>query len=326
MNILETAEGYRALTQDVACVPRSAASRLRFSGTDAAELLDRLSTNGLTGLGPGTGTATVLTTNKGRIIDLLTVSDSGEGLMAIGSAPAASRVLEWIDFYTFDEDMHAADVTEDTFMVGLAGPRAADVVGELAGSAAASLESFGIVRAKVDGIDATVLRSDFLGRAEFDVIVASGNSERLGESIGLAAPAVGPESVEVVRIERCIPAFGPELGEDRNPLEAGLIGSISFNKGCYVGQEVIARLNAYDKVQRRLAVVRSSAGPIAVGDEVIAGDARMGVVTSAVGHPDGGWIGLAYVRSAMEGGEVTLGAAAVTATVTAPDPALSPAG
>ncbi len=326
MNALPTREGLRALTEGVAAVDRSGASRLRIGGAEAVDLLDRLSTNDLRGLATGRGASTVLTTNKGRIIDLLVVSDAGDHLLALGSAPAAARVMEWIDFYTFDEDVDVRDLAGRTFMTGLAGPGAADAVGRLAGGAAAALEPFGLARTRVAGLDATVVRSDFLGRAEFDVIVGSGDGPVLATALADVVPLVGPGAIEAARIERCVPAFGSELGEDRNPLEAGLIGSISFNKGCYVGQEVVARLNTYEKVQRRLAVLRCETGPVHAGEDVLAGGERVGVVTSAARHPEGGFVGLAYVRRAFDGGEAVVGPVGVAAAVSAPDPALSPAG
>ena len=326
MNPLPTPDGYRALAEGVGVVDRSGASRLRIGGADAVDLLDRLSTNDLRGLAPGLGASTVLTTNKGRVIDLLVVSHAADHLLAIGSVPAAGRVAEWIDFYTFGEDVSCEDATGATFMAGLAGPGAADAVGRLAGDEAAGLASFGLLGARAGDLDVTVVRSDFLGRAEFDVIVAAGDGPRLSDDLADLAPAVGPEAVDAARMERCVPAFGSELGEDRNPLEAGLIGSISFNKGCYVGQEVVARLNTYEKVQRRLAVVRSESGPVRAGDQVTAGGGTVGVVTSAAPHPEGGSVGLAYVRGAFGGGGAAAGEAGLAVSVSAPDPALSPAG
>jgi folate-binding protein YgfZ len=141
--------------------------------------------------------------------------------------------------------------------------------------------------------------------------------------------------MEVARIERGVPAFGSELNEDHNPLEAGLIDSISFNKGCYVGQEVVARLNTYDKVRRRLAVLRWPAGGVSVdgvsvGDEVTSKAApgggtagggatgsgtALGSITSVAKHPNGGFVGLAFVKRAFEGTEVAVGHSGIVAAL-----------
>ena len=110
---------------------------------------------------------------------------------------------------------------------------------------------------------------------------------------------VGWEALDALRIERGVPAFGRELTEAFNPLEAGLIDIISFTKGCYVGQEVVARLNTYDKVQKRLMRMRwdDGAGP-EPGAKLVLDGKQVGVVTSAADSPAGSGVGLGYVRLA----------------------------
>ena len=95
------------------------------------------------------------------------------------------------------------------------------------------------------------------------------------------------------------PAFGSEMGEPYNPLEAGLIGAIDFTKGCYIGQEVIARLDSYDRVQKYLAVLRFSDGADATAGASLAHEGRTaGAVTSLYRTPGGELRGLGYVRTA----------------------------
>ncbi len=307
---------YRSLTDDVALVDRSTVCRLRIEGSDAVDLLDRLSTNDLSSLSPGSGTSTVLTTNKGRVIDLMRIVHAGDHLLAFISQPARHRVMEWIEFYTFDEDVVISDITDSTFMVGVAGPKAYPaVVRQFADEVAACLPRYGLAEARVDEVPATVFRSDFLGRSEFDFIVALTEGPALAGILESRAGYAYPAALEPLRIERGIPAFGSELNEDRNPLEAGLVESISFNKGCYVGQEVVARLNTYDKVQRRLAILAWQDGTVAPGDEVFASSEQVGIVTSVSAHPRDGSVGLAYVKRAFSGDEVVLGSSRATAVL-----------
>ncbi len=103
----------------------SRCGRLRMSGEDAIDLLDRLTTNALSDLRPGEGAATVLTTNKGRVIDLLRVLHRGGELLILTSAGTQKRVIEWIDFYTFAEDVAVEDVTARTAHRIAVGARAA---------------------------------------------------------------------------------------------------------------------------------------------------------------------------------------------------------
>ena len=307
---------YRTLTDDVALVDRSAVCRLQIKGSDAVDLLDRLSTNDLRSLPLGRGASTVLTTNKGRVIDLMRIVNMGDHLLAFIAQTARDRVVEWIEFYTFDEDVVVSDITDSTFMVGVAGPRAYPaVVRQFTDASAACLPRYGVAEARLGEVSASVFRSDFLGRSEFDFIGAMTEGPPPGGVLESQASYVDPAALEPLRIERGIPAFGSELNEDRNPLEAGLIESISFNKGCYVGQEVVARLHTYDKVQRRLAVLAWQDGAVAPGDGVFASGERVGIVTSVSAHPEDGFVGLAYVKRAFRGDEVGLGSSRATAAL-----------
>ena len=315
---------YRALTEGLAVVDRPNVGLLRVEGKDSVDLLDRLSTNDLAALAPGLGASTVLTTNKGRVIDLPTVVHMGDYLLVLCSKDAAARVSEWIDFYTFAEDVVVSDVTDQYSIAGIAGPLALATAQRLTGATAADLPPYGVVEADVAGVKAIVVRTDFLGTGTLDFIVAGSDGQAMRDALAGDAEFVGPEALEAVRIGRGIPAFASELNEDHNPLEAGLIDSISFNKGCYIGQEVVARLNTYDKVQRRLAVLNWPTGPVSaksvsIGDDVNGDGKVIGAITSVAAHPSGGFVGLAYVRRAYENAEVAIGPAGAIAALKPPD-------
>ena len=112
---------------------------------------------------------------------------------------------------------------------------------------------------------------------------------------------------EALRVASGAPAFGNEMGEPYNPLEAGLIGAIDFTKGCYIGQEVIARLDSYDRVQKYMAVLRFSDGSEASVGASLAHEGRtVGTVTSLYRTPGGELRGLGYVRTATATPDQTL--------------------
>ena len=115
------AEEYRALSSGAGLIDRTGVGRLIIRGEDALDLLDRLSTNELATLEVGSGAATVLTTNKGRIIDLLLVHRGEDSLTVFTSPGNQTRVAEWIDFYTFVEDVVVEDRTFETAMLSLSG-------------------------------------------------------------------------------------------------------------------------------------------------------------------------------------------------------------
>ena len=140
---------YAAAREGAAVVDRSNFGRLRITGADALDLLNRLSTNNLIDLGPGEGASTVLTTNKGRIIDLLlVVARLGGELLVVTSPSAAEKVVEWIDLYTFGEDIAVQDVTEETALLSVVGPSA----GDLLGPGVRSLGLYGACEIDIEGV------------------------------------------------------------------------------------------------------------------------------------------------------------------------------
>ena len=301
-------EEYDALTRAAGLAQRSHLGRLELTGEDALDLLNRLSTNKLEDLTPGEGMYSVLTSAKGRIVDLLLVLMLEDRLLLVVGPDARERVAEWIDFYTFVEDVTARDVTPDTAMFSLIGPSAAGIVEEIAGEGAAALPLYGVCAANVGGLSVTVIRDDFGELPGFNFIAPASDGERLWRylverSAGDGARPVGSLALESVRVEQGVPAPGRELSEDYNPLEAGLLKHISFSKGCYIGQEVIARLDTYKKVSKYLVGLSwDSLEMPPVGASLNVDGKRSGVVTSSVGSERlGRGIGLGYVRKAHAG-------------------------
>ncbi len=319
-------DDYEALTRGVGVVDRSDVGRLVLRGEDAVDLLERLSTNALTELAVGEGAATVLTTNKGRILDLLLVLRRDGDLLALTGAGNQGRVAEWVDFYTFVEEVSVEDVTSTTAMLGVVGPGAATAVEAATGVATAGLALYGSRAGNIGGAEALVVRGDPVGEPGYDVVVpADARQQALDALLSAGAVQVGSEALDLARIEGGVPAFGCELTEAFNPLEAGLIDIISFTKGCYVGQEVVARLNTYDKVQKRLMRMRwdGAGGPVP-GAKLVLDGKQVGVVTSAAGSPDGGGVGLGYVRRAHASAGVVLPVEGVDFSVEVLGPSIHP--
>jgi folate-binding protein YgfZ len=149
-----------------------------------------------------------------------------------------------------------------------------------------------------------------------DVIVPAGERDAALNALQQAgAIPVSPEAWDLVRIERGIPSIDAELDDRSNPLEAGLEDLINFEKGCYIGQEVVARLDTYDKLQRRLVGLRS-AKPLSPGADLTADGRNVGRVTSSTISPEFGPIALAYVRKGNWNPGTSLDANGTPATVT----------
>ena len=289
-------EEYDALTKGVGLVERSHLGRLKVGGADAIDLLDRLSTNRLDGMLVGEVEGTVLTTNKGRIIDLLFVVRQDDHLLVVTGPETRQRVAEWIDFYTFIEDVVVEDVSERTAMLTVAGRKAKDALPQFS-----DMPLSDSVQLTICGIDALVLHTEMSGIVGYDFIVSTDDAPALrGALIDVGVVPVGTHATELVRVGYGVAEYGGELHEDYNPLEAGLKDYISFNKGCYIGQEVVARLNTYDKVQKHLMCLYLDAGDAPELPSALMHEGKqVGTLTSAVEALDGDRAyGLGYVRKA----------------------------
>jgi len=289
---------------------------VRGSGADRLDLLHRLSTNAVHELQPGGETTTILTSDKGRIVDVVRVVAFDDHILMVLLDSDAGPVRAWLDKYTIMDDFVTEDLSDRYIPIGLHGEGARKVLAR-----ALEIEppnSGSAVTATVDGSEVVVLRDvrlsgvgSFLLLVPRDAFAAvSGRLEDAG------AVEIGSDTYHTLRVEAGVPAFGAELGERYNPLEAGLVQYISFTKGCYIGQEVIARLDTYDKVQRHLVGLTLDRLPETPGEpdafEVYgAGEEKsIGTVTSLAWSPGlDRPIALAYLRTqfAIPGLEVSVG-------------------
>jgi len=290
------------VAETAALADRSDLARLVGTGPDLLALLHRLSTADLKDLLEGEGRPTVLTNAKGRIVERLFVHHfGGDGILMLAGPGAAARVVDHLKKFTFAEQTGITDQTDATFAHALIGPRWPQAA---AAAGIAPLAPYGAARATVAGAPVRIARTNGFDAEGVIVIGESSAAARVHESLEQAAASVGGGTIDAAgleawRILRLLPAPGHELTQDHNPLEAGLREAVSFTKGCYVGQEVVARLNTYDKVSR--AVVRLDllpGAPVpAIGAPVKHADRVVGEVTSAIqpeGRPQA--VALAYVK------------------------------
>lgn len=274
---------------------------LKATGEDTLDLINRLSTNKVEHLEPGHWAPTVLTTDRGRIVDLLCVVHAGDHVLLITSPGQQQPVIEWLDKYTIMEDLEVEDVSRSTAVVALAGVGADAVLGQ-AEDEPEYLPGriYPAATVTVGGSEAIAV-SRPLGGLPCRLLILTGDAADAvtGALAEAGAATADADRWETLRILNGSPAFGSEMGEPYNPLEAGLIGAIDFTKGCYIGQEVIARLDSYDRVQKYLAVLRFSDGADATVGASLAHEGRTaGTVTSLYRTPGGELRGLGYVRTA----------------------------
>lgn len=227
-------------------------------GSGVMDFLNRLSTNDLSGLHPGDCRTTVLTTEKGKIIDLVTVISRENDILLVvsqGSTPALQR---WLEKFVIMENIVINDFTASFAGIEFFGSDATSIIEKLTDTPA-EIHDTRVRHVVLDG-DELLCFQDPLWKRFKHVIVGSHAAIRrawnrvLGmTNNGTVLQTIPPEVFELMRIERGIPLYGKELTLEINPLEAGLNDFVNFSKGCYIGQEVIARLDTYRKLQKRLS-------------------------------------------------------------------------
>jgi aminomethyltransferase len=245
-------------------VDASARSRVWVKGPDAAAFLHRLSTQHVIDLNPGEARLNALTTDKGRLKDLLHHLVLDEGVLLVGHHLPGADLIAWLDRYLFSEQLTLADAGGGCVDVDEAGA-AALVPG------AADLDRWQMKRQG----DVVVVRG--FDRVDVDGVVVKGF---VAVSLGPALPAATTSAGDDLRMKVAAGIPTAEIGEAHTPLDLDLHDAISWNKGCYIGQEVIARLDTYGKQKKHLVgVVVDEGGAVAVGDAVAG--ALAGAVTSA---------------------------------------------
>ena len=302
MTLQQSASHIAADSAEALIVHQTAYGCLKATGEDALDLLNRLSTNRVDHLEAGYWAPTVLTTDRGRIVDLLCVVHAGDCVYLLTSPGQQQPVIEWLDKYTIMEDLEVTDVSGITAIIALAGDGSAAALG-LDGAEPDYLpgRQYPAPAVSVGGWDAIAVSRPLGGNLPCRLLVLPGEAAPsvVTALAGAGAAVADADEWETLRVRSGGPAYGSEMGEPYNPLEAGLIGAIDFTKGCYIGQEVIARLDSYHRVQKYMAVLRFSEGSeVTIGASLAYEGRTAGEVTSLYRTPGGELRGLGYVRTA----------------------------
>jgi folate-binding protein YgfZ len=292
---------YAAATEGCALVDRSERGKLALSGREAIEFLNGQVTNELMGLQPGEGRYAAFLTHKGKMLGDLRILATEDELLLDTERAALQALFDMIRRFKVGYAVELHKRTLERTLVSLIGPGSVDVVCgalSLRASAPPDVED-SHVAAGLDGLDLRVIATD----AGLDLLFESSALQSVQAAL-LAAGAVqvDEQTAEVVRVERGRPRYGIDLDDGTIPQEAGLNErAVSFTKGCYVGQETVARLFYKGKPNRHLRGLRFSE-PVPAGTELLLGARPVGVATSTVVSPRLGPIGLGLLRREAEPG------------------------
>jgi len=283
---------------------RKKSDYLKFEGGDRLDLINRLSTNKVNSLEKFKKAGTVLTSDKGRIVDLITLYNFGDFVFATCSFNNAKNVIDHLDKYTIMDDFKVTNMTgthETLFLMGRDAETFTSDVFEADVSNAKKNDFKVFVE---NGKDSLVTgNEDPTGGVIFIYSTEDRdywNRKLLSDSTFKPAE-MSDEEYECERILAGAAEYGKEMSSLTNPLECGLNEYVSFTKGCYIGQEVIARLDAYDKISKHMVGLRSS-NSFSVSEnpgetKIHLNGNECGFATSATRSDQYGFIGLGFVKT-----------------------------
>ena len=292
---------YQRLRESAGLVDRSDRGKLFLTGAEAAEYLQGQVTNDVEALEPGQGCYAALLTHKGKVVADMRILRGPDWLLVDCEAHALPALRRNVEMYSIGRDVQLADQTAERAILSLVGPAA---------RAALDTEPPAAEHAWAEGEHGLYVATD-LG---VDVICPADAAGAVKDALGIEP--VDLEAAECVRVESGRPRHGLDFDAETIPQEAGLNErAVSFTKGCYVGQETVARLHYKGKPNRHLRGLRLSE-PGQSGDPVTFGDREVGRLGSTAVSPRHGPIALALIRrEAAPGAEVTVGDSGAKALV-----------
>jgi len=283
---------YEHVRQRVGLIDHSARARLRVTGRDRCEFLQGMVSNDVN-VPVGAGTYACFLNAKGHLLaDMRIYCRPDEYLLDLDPG-VGEEIRTKLDFYVIMSDITITDITGDIAVLAVRGPKSANVLGEVLGQSPPELSEYAQWLVSYDGVEIMVVRIGKSGSVGYDVWASPAAAAALWQQLLVAVQShiggpVGYAAEEVLRVEDGIPRLGADLDDSTIPQEAGLEQSaVSFTKGCYVGQETVARLDSRGgNVSRRLRglIIEGDSLP-ARGSRLFSNTRDVGRITSAVHSP-----------------------------------------
>jgi folate-binding protein YgfZ len=239
---------YEALTHTVGLLDLPHVGVLRLRGNDRVPFLNAMVTNDVAKLAGGGACEALLTTTKGRVVAKLMILARADELLVLVMGGSTARVFEALDSHIVADDVTLTDMSEEMVVLSLQGPKSREVVWRIFPREPLPIENLKFTENEYQGMHAMVLRHSITGEKGLHVIVSRGQSERMRDfleqaGVGMDMRVVGRVGWNMRRIEAGLPWYGVDVTEDNFPKEARLDGYVSYDKGCFLGQEPIARMH-----------------------------------------------------------------------------------
>lgn len=304
-------EEYWTVRRKVGLADVSNLGRLRITGKDRVSFLNGLLTNDVSQLKENGGQRSALLTSKARVLaDLHLYAQTDSLLIDTGESPA-SHVREILDRFVITEDVQIHDATSDLVQMTVQGPKSSQAIKEVLGAEAQNLKPLD----QMSLGPSTIIARDRTGQSGYDIILPVLEAEPVwhgfllnGGEIGLNP--VGSRALEILRLEAGYPKYAADMDENTIVLEAGFKDALNFTKGCYLGQEVVARATHIGRVNKQLVgLAVDTKDPVSPRSKLMSDGKEAGFITSAAFSPGLGKVaslGYANREFAKEGTKVNV--------------------
>jgi folate-binding protein YgfZ len=293
-------------------------AKISLTGGDRVRWLNGMVTNNIRDLVVGRGAYAFLLNPQGHILGDLFAYNRGESITVDTDCGQIEKILATFDHYIIMDDVEVANLSEQLTALGIAGPKAGDVLAS-AGFAVPQTQALQAESAMWQGTECTLVRGEDDERAAYEIWLAPAGVKPLWDALLAAGAApVGSEALELQRVVSGIPRYGVDVCERDLPQETEQPRALNFNKGCYVGQEIVERIRSRGAVHRKFTgFVADAAASITAGAKIVAGEKEVGEITSAASLHLAGRdkiVALGYIRRevGVAGREVSIGAARAT--------------
>jgi len=288
-------------------------AKISLTGADRVRWLNGMVTNNIRDLAAGSGIYAFLLNPQGHILGDLYAYNRGESITVDTDSAQAEKVLATFDHYIIMDDVEVTNLSEQLTALGIAGPKSREVL-SAAGFTIPEMKPLQAQSLTWQGVDFTLIRGEDAEHLSYEMWLTPDNVRQLWDALRAAgASPVGSEALELQRIVSGIPRYGVDIRERDLPQETEQARALNFNKGCYVGQEIVERIRSRGAVHRKFTgFLAESTEPIAAGTKIVAGEKEVGEITSAASLqlPTGNKVvALGYIRRevGVPGREVTIG-------------------
>lgn len=274
---------YRAVRECAGVFDRNNRGKVRAEGADCLRFLHGMVTNTVESLAENEGNYAAVTSARGQTLLDVWVHRLENGIWMETEAGLAEKLIETLDRYLIADDVALVDESDAWAILGVQGPRAYEVIGRIVDRVSPDLPEHHTLVRDFEGVPIWVTARSFTGEPGCDLRIARDRADSLWQAlVSAGGTPIGQQVAEILRVEAGIPRYGAEIDESVAPLEAGLYGAVDFDKGCYIGQEVIAKMHFRGRPRRYLTGLLLNR---AVRGDVTVDGKTVGRITTSVNSP-----------------------------------------